>query len=810
MNESRGVMAGEGPRQVPISEAMRLATDHHQSGRLREAEAIYRAVLEAEPEHSGASYNLGLIALQSGQPGQAVPVFRAALQADPDNAAFWMNYAVALAGSGEPAAAREALLQARQRGIGGDALSGVLAQVERMMRTRQPTLVETVDPTNNEGKRIINLSPLLRLYDEGRFAEVEARARELMSDFPDSAPLVRLLGSCLLALQKYEQSSEVLTQSSKRIPNDPLILYLLGLALRRLRRNEDARTAFDQSLAVAADNFDTLLNASANAVTLGDPDEARRYAEHALALRPDNVDALRVLADAEAAGGRTEEATDLYRRAIALDRNAIDLYTNLGDALTSLGRADEATAELRRALELRADYAPAHLSMGRALYELGETASASEHFRMASDLAPDMPEAHTAYLFSLAHNETITPEQSFQEHLRVGGRIEAPHRPAWPQHDSDRDPERGLRVGFVSGDLRDHPVAYLIEPVWQAMRGGNHKVFAYANAPWEDAVSERLRALTDVWVRVERMDDDTLYERIRADRIDILFDLSGHTTRNRLTVFARKPAPIQVSWIGYPGTTGLTAVDYRFVRETDSGTGRREELFCEKFVRFQFRAFQHEASAPLVNPLPALSGNPLTFGSFNRPSKLSEGVIALWSRVLRAIPGSRLLIAAAGEERLKARLRASFAGHGVASERLAFRPRLPMPQYLALHHEVDIALDTFPYAGGTTTGHALWMGVPVLTLAGVGLQQNQAAAVLKMLDMADWVTASEEAFVTQAVTAASRLEEVAELRQGLRDRMSRLFQGSSDDFARELDAAFRTMWRRWCAGLAPESFTVQA
>jgi len=802
-------MTEQGSQQVPISEAMRLATEHHQAGRLPEAEAIYRAVLESEPSHGGAIYNLALIALQRGQPRDAVPVFRDAVQREGGNAAHWMNYAVALAGSGEPQTARDILLQARQRGVGGKALADLLEKLERMTRSAaSPTVIETVDADGVAQLRAPNLPALMELYQQGRHEQVEAQAAEFWPQFSQSATLARLLGGSLLAQGKFEPAREVLALASQTIAGDALVDRMLGMALRRLGRNEEARPAFERSLSIAPDNVDTLLHAAVNALALRDWGLARQYAERALSFKSDNVGALWVLADATATEGRREEAVNLYRRAIALDPNVADLYINLGDSLTALGRPGEAVPELEHALRLRPSDAQAHLNLGSALFRLGETVAAREHYRTASDLAPGRPEVHTAYLFCLLHDGTVSPEACFAEHLRIGELIEAPRRHLQRPHENDRDPERGLRVGFVSGDLRDHAVAYLIEPVWQAMRGGRHQVYAYASMRSEDAVSERLRALADSWVRVEQLGDEALAERIRQDRIDVLFDLSGHTTDNRLPVFAMKPAPIQVSWIGYPATTGLPAIDYRFVRQSKDSSRNIERFLCEKVVRMPFHGFRPEWGAPAVQPLPAMASRQVTFGSFNKPGKIGDATVDLWSQVLHAVLGSRLLIAAAGESRTQERLRAQFAARGIAADRLTFRPKVELAEYLAMHGEVDIALDTFPFTGGTTTSHALWMGVPVLTLAGDTLYQDQGAALLGIQGMSEWVARSPEAFVAQAKAAAADLQALGRLRQGLRPAMAGLFEGASGQLGRELDAALQTIWRRWCAGLPPESFTV--
>ena len=803
-------MTEQSSRQVPIGEAMRVAIDHQQAGRLAEAEAVYRAVLESAPAHVGATYNLALLALQQGRPGEAVPVLREAVQREPGNASHWMNYAVALAGSGQPQVARDILRQARGRRLGGEALAGLLAQVERMTQSARPTVIETVGEAAAAPLRAPNLSALLELQQQGQHARVEAQARPLWAQFPQSATLAQLLGGSLLAQDKFEQAREVLASAGGTIGDDALIQRMLGIALRRLGRNEEARLAFERSLAVAPEEVDTLLNASANAVTLRDPAQARRYAERARALRPDSVGALRVLADAAVAGGSREEAVELYRRAIAIDPNGADLHVNLGDTLTALGRAGEAVTALEQALRLRPNDVQAHLNLGNALFRLGETAAAREHYRTASDLAPQRAEAHTAYLFCLLHDDTVSPERSFAEHLRVGELIEAPRRHLQRPHDNDRDPERGLRVGFVSADLRDHAVAYLIEPLWQAMRGGRHQVIAYASQRSEDEVSARLRALTDSWVRVERLGDEALAERIRQDRIDVLVDLSGHTTGNRLPVFAMKPAPVQASMIGYPGTTGLAAMDYAILNTGKGSSDALQRSFGEKLIRFPIRCFRPEWSAPAVRPLPALTTGRVTFGSFNRPGKISESSVDLWSRVLHAVPGSRLLIAAAGEAHTQARLRAQFEARGVPADRLTFRPKVPMAEYLAMHHEVDIVLDTFPYNGSTTTHHALWMGVPVLTLAGSTHQQTQAAAALTRLAMSEWAARSPEAYVAQAKSAAADPQALDRLRQSLRPAMARLFEVSDAERARQIDAALRAVWRRWCAGLPAERFTVSA
>lgn len=652
------------------------------------------------------------------------------------------------------------------------------------------------------------VSLLSRLFREGRFEELERHAGRLGRQFPASAVLCHFLGAARLALGKDEAAIEPLSRAQGLAPRDPAILNMLGLALSRAGRHREAQPVFDRSLALAPLDYDTLVNASANALEANDADAGGRYARQALAVRPGGAEALMNLGNVAAAQGDMPRAIETYQRLIGLGIESADLFMNLGNALTSVGRTEEAIASLQHAVSLRPDHAAAHLNLGRAHHSLGETAAARRHFLRASDLSPGLSEAHSAYLFSLSHDDGVSAEFAYEEHVRLGDLIESRAHRIERDHANDRDPERDLRIGFVSADLRDHPVANFIEPVWRAIKRGRNRIVAYANIGADDPVCHRLRALADLWVQVERLDDRALCDRIRADRIDILVDLSGHTALNRLPVFAMKPAPVQMTWIGYPGTSGLSAIDYRFVRRSGPPRSGMHALFREKLVFLRSRAFEPQADAPAVNRLPALSRGFLTFGSFNRPSKLGRSVIALWSRVLRALPGSRLIIAAAGEARVQARLRESFVAEGVAANRVEFRPRVSMSEYLRLHHDVDIALDTFPYTGGTTTNHALWMGVPTLTLSGGPAQQDQAAASLRAVGLHAWATDSEPAFVAQAQAAVADLAALDRLRQSLRRTMEESLRRPSQEIGRELDAAFRTMWRIWCAGQEPASFSV--
>jgi predicted O-linked N-acetylglucosamine transferase (SPINDLY family) len=447
--------------------------------------------------------------------------------------------------------------------------------------------------------------------------------------------------------------------------------------------------------------------------------------------------------------------------------------------------------------------------MGRIHLARSQPGRATAAFARAVELEPKNPQYMTALLTSMGQDEACDAQQLARVHRQFGKRFGAGLRADAPPHANVRDAHRRLRVGFVSGDLRDHAVAYFIEPLWREIDRRQVELFAYSSALREDATSQRLKALVDTWRPVAGIDDAQLAQQVRDDVVDILIDLSGHTDHNRLLAFARKPAPLQCSWIGYPETTGLLAMDYYLADPYSTPPGAIDALYVEKIVRLPTgAAFEHDPLSPPVNPLPALQRGHLTFGSFNRLSKLGESALVTWSGILSALPGSRLLLANITDATQEAALRERFAARGVSGDRLSFAPRMALAGYLALHHEVDVLLDTFPYTGGTTTQHALWMGVPTITLAGLRRSERIGTAILTRVGLADWCVGSTQEYVARAVAAAQDIEGLAALRAGLRERVATSPLRQSGVVAHGLELALRIMWTRWCEGLPPEAFEV--
>jgi protein O-GlcNAc transferase len=485
-------------------------------------------------------------------------------------------------------------------------------------------------------------------------------------------------------------------------------------------------------------------------------------------------------------------------------------HTNLGAALRIAGRFDDALATLQRSLAINPRSAAVHSNMGNVLASMGRIEESVQSLRQALLIEPTFAGAFSNLLFWLSHSDAIDPSSLFTEHCNFGDRYEAPLRARWPRHTNVRDPERRLRVGFVSGDLYHHAVANFIEPVLMHLTGSPQlSLHAYSNHEVNDRVSQRLRGYMAEWHAIADLSDEALARKILADRIDILIDLSGHTARNRLLAFARKPAPVQISWIGYPCTTGLTAMDYFFTDRFKLPPGQFDDQFTEALVHLPASApFLPFEQAPAVSGLPALRNGYVTFGTFNRLAKLNRSVIAVWSQLLRALPDAILLFGGMPEASEYGDLVGLFAQEGVGRERLRFHQRSDMTSYLSLHQKIDICLDTFPYTGGTTSCHALWMGVPTLTMAGRTAASRAGAAVLGRVALDGFAADDADDFVQKGVAWANNLPALADIRAGMRDRFAGSAVGQPAVIASAFERSLRVMWQRWCAGMPAGSFSV--
>lgn len=530
-----------------------------------------------------------------------------------------------------------------------------------------------------------------------------------------------------------------------------------------------------------------------------------RFPEHGLGWK--------VLGAFISAQGRFQEALAPMRHAVRLMPGDAEAHVNLGMNLFRLDLFDEAEAELKRAIALEPTLTAAHFRLAM-VYGLRNRYAESEEclrrgFALNSDYVPgDLELSFSNLLFLASHNPSVGADELFAMHRRAGEHLEAKVRKSWPRHANDKDPHRAIKIGFVSGDLHHHAVAFFIDPVLECLaKQESLELHAYYNNTIADSVNQRLRGRFAHWHEAAQWDTAAMAKRIAHDRIDILIDLSGHSGANRLPVFARKPAPIQVSWIGYPGTTGLRAMDYYLADRHFLPPGQFDRHFTEKIVYLPANVpFQPFQAAPPVNDLPALGTGTLCFGSFNRMGKINPATLEIWCGLLASVPDARMLIGAAdgkGQQLLD-----QFAALGIAPTRVTLHPRCGMEEYLRLHHQIDLCLDTYPYAGGTTTIQALWMGVPTLTIGGTTPGSRQGAAILGQLGLEEFVAKDAADFAAKGRHWAVHLQDLAALRSGLRDRWQQSPARQPGLIAAALERGLRRMWTRWCEGLAPESWEI--
>ena len=645
----------------------------------------------------------------------------------------------------------------------------------------------------------------------GRLSEAEGAYRQILDIEPGHADALHLLGVSFRQRGNIEAAVDFIEKAISASPSEPIYYNSLGCALESQGLVNEAVAGYRMALALKSDYAEAHFNLGTVLQAQGHLDEAAACYRQALATKPDFAAACSNLGNVLMDQGRLEDAAASYRKALALKPDFAEAHNNLGNVLQFQGCLAEAVASYRQALSSKPDFADAYNNLGNVLMDQGRLEEAAASYRKALAVKQDLPKAYSNLLFSLIHDENLTPSVCSAEHFAFAERFEGPLRADWQPHGNDRNPGRRLKVGFVSGDLRHHAMASFIEPVWTMLAPAAIELWVYSNHPIEDAVTQRLRRLVPHWHCVASMSDAMLADTVRAHGIDILIDLSGHTAHNRLLTFARKPAPVQATWIGYPGTTGLAAIDYLICDRFNAPYGLYERYYSEQFARLPtVGAFAPAADAPPVNELPALKRGYVTFASFNRPSKLGEAVIAAWSYILQTLPSAHLTLGNVDDAALAESLKARFGRYGIVSDRLRFLPRMAVGAYLKAHHEVDILLDTWPYSGGTTTQHALWMGVPVVTLRGPSRAHCQSAAALARIGLAAWIADDVPGFVRIALERAQDLDALAALRRGMRTRWLSSPWRQPVSVARGLEAALRIMWQRWCANLPAAHFEVAA
>ena len=538
---------------------------------------------------------------------------------------------------------------------------------------------------------------------------------------------------------------------------------------------------------------------------------------------PESLQMLGVLCDQT---GRLQEALRLIRRSIELCPERAQYRSNLGMVLAKVGLWDESISTLRQVIATQSDLPEAHTNLGNALLHTGQLDEAITSFRRSLSLRPDSRIASKRLVILHCHPD-YDSRRLYEEHTRWNETYARPLASSIMPHENDRAAERPLRIGYVSPQLAQNPVGRFLLPLLGNHNRSEYEIFCYTDTPASDLGAAPLVAAANHWRDISGVPDEQLAAIIRDDRIDILIDLVMHSEGNRLLAFARKPAPVQVTWLSYCSTTGLETMDYRITdpyldllpiddcrlpnekignRQSAIGNNRdvpfiaSDPSYSEQslWLPHTYWCYPEHANVPDVVPPPALGRGHVTFGCFNSFIKLTVSALRAWGRILHDVPRSQLLVHA-GEGLPREHVRRHVSAEGVESDRIQFVGALPLPEYFRLYHQIDIALDPFPFPGGTTTCDALWMGVPVVSLAGKTAVSRAGRSILSNIGLGDLVADGTEAYVKMAVELASDVPRLASLRATMRQRMQKSPLMDAVSFARNIESAYRTTWRRWCA-----------
>lgn len=786
------------------TETVMTALSLQQAGRLQEAAALYDQVLRAEPDNIDALHLLGLIAHQAGQHQMALDLIGRAIQVSPATALFHCNIGPVYLTMNRPqdalASYRKAIelqpdyveaynnLGQLYEAIGQDKAA---EQSYRQALLLRPDYAEAHYNLGNVLRKTGDLPGALACYQA---------ALAHKPYFPDAHNNV---GIVLMEMGRAEEAIACYRHAIEQSAEYVAAYNNLGAALRSLGRLDEAMAEFHRVLEIKPDYAEVHCNIGNVHKDLGQMAEAIAAYQQAAACKTDYVEAHYNLGCAYAEVGQREAALSSYQRAIEINPGYAIAHNNLAVILREAGRFEESIAASRKALEFMPELAEAYNNIGNALGGQGRLEEAIDSYRKAVEIRPHYADAFSNLLLTLQYSDKISAKELFAEHLRYAEQFEAPLRVHWQAHANARDPGKRLKIGYVSADFRNHAVAYFIEPILKRHGHGQFEIFCYHNTQLDDAVTARLKTCADHWIPCKHLSDEQLAEQVRQDGIDILIDLSGHTAHNRLLMFARKPAPVQATWIGYAGTTGLSAMDYRITSASLDPEGEADACHSEKLLRLsESFIFQPESFAPEVNQLPALSGKPLTFACLNNPAKITPAAIALWARILRMLPGARLMLGNVYSYAMRNELIRRFARAGIAEDRLLLQDRCSLLEYLELHRQIDIGLDSFPYNGGTTTLHALWMGVPVVTLTGGKAVSRAGASTMKYTGLSEFVASSQDEYVEIAVRAANDLPNLDRIRQSLRERILSNPASNPVHFVREVETAYRDIWQKWCGGQA--------
>jgi predicted O-linked N-acetylglucosamine transferase (SPINDLY family) len=786
---------------VTIPEALQIAVQHHQAGRLAEAEALYRQILVARPNHPDALHLLGVIAHQGGRHALAVDWIRQSIAINPDCAVAHSNLGNALLAQGQLDEAVGVYRRLLQNAPDFPEAHNNLGAALRKMGLLDDAIASfrrAIQLKPNYPEAFNNLGNALR--ERGQLDDAIAAYRHALSLKPRYSDACNNLGNALRERGWLDEAIAACRQALLLTPANPGTHNNLGNALKDLGQFEEAIAAYRRALELRPDYPEAHNNLGNALKERGLFDQAIAACRAAIRLKPDFSEAHNNLGNALRDMGKPEEAIASYRRALELNPRSSEVHNNLGVALKDQGRFDEAIAAYRRALDLKPDSPDAHNNLANGLRDQGRLDDAIAGYRRALEIGPHLAWVHSNLIYAL-HFCLDGDERIAEEHQRWYQRFGEPVKRFILPHANDRDPNRRLRIGYVSPEFCDHVTGRYMVPLLEHHDREDFEILCYAAVARPDKLTERFRQLAQHWRSTVGLADEALAEMIRRDGVDILVDLTQHMAGNRLPMFARKPAPVQVSFAGYPDSAGLESIEYRISDRWLEGACRNEDEKTREKVYWvdSFWCYDPCGAELEVNSLPAIESGRVTFGCLNNFCKVNEPLIDLWAEALSKVTHSRLLLLSPVGSHRQRTLEA-FERKGIDASHVEFFEFRPRSEYLRLYHQVDIALDSFPCNGHTTSLDSLWMGVPVVSLAGNSRLSRAGLSQLTNLGMPELVARSEAEYVRIAEGLARDLPRLSQIRSTLRRRMEASVLMDAPRFTRQIEQAYRKMWMRWCAG----------
>jgi len=735
-------------------------------GSVNDAILSFQRALEIRSDYADAHVNLGMAFAQQGNLDAAIKSFRGAIQLSPQSAPFLSNLANALRNAGQI----DDAIECYSRALAIDpSCAGTASNLGNMLRDKG------------------QLDDAIAAYEKAIAAEprchvVRSNLAVTLLDKGEVSQAIAQLNICL-------QINPAFAEGHNN----------LGVCLRKTGALKQAMAAFQKAMQLSPTYCEACSNFASALIEQGKMREGLAAHEQAMRLNPRSADAINNYAVALQTVGQFSQAVAMLRRAISIKPQFARAHSNLGAVLRELGQLDEATTACQKAIEIDPRAVEAHNNLANCWRDRGRLDKALASFSTALKLAPQAHDVDSNRVFTMHFHPDFDERDLATASRQWAQRHAAAFTPSLKPHRNDLTADRRLRIGYVSPDFRRHAAACFMLPLLANHDPKQVEIFCYAGVKRPDDVTDRLRKLAHGWCSTIGLNDDAVADMIRSDQIDILIDLSLHMADNRLLVFARRPAPVQVTWLGYPGTTGLSTIDYRLSDPHLDPDAGNDHVYAEQTVRLphSFWCYAPIANTPDVNELPAIAAGRFTFGSFNNFCKVTPPTLQLWAQTLRAIPSARMLIQCQPGSHRQDVLR-QMSDQGLAADRIEFVGLMRDEEYFKLYQRVDACLDPIPYPGHTTSLDSLWMGVPVVTLAGRTAVSRGGASILRNVNLGDLVANSADEYVQIASRLAADPSRMQSLRCNLRQMLQSSPLMNAKKFAGDMENIFRQMWQNYC------------